>query len=106
MHSCRFAPAPGSWLLAPGRMVGRTASRLANIRVRSQEPGAALVISLDQAVDADDPAIVGIDELDAVEADVRVRIDELPGGPAVVGPQHGLVRHGAAVLDHRPRGAD
>jgi phosphopantothenoylcysteine decarboxylase len=36
----RSAPAPGSWLLAPGPMVGETASRFASIPTRSQEPGA------------------------------------------------------------------
>jgi tetratricopeptide (TPR) repeat protein len=32
--------APGSWLLAPGRDAGGTASRFADSRARSQEPGA------------------------------------------------------------------
>jgi ABC-type oligopeptide transport system ATPase subunit len=35
-----YYEAPGSWLLAPGRMAGETASRSALIPTRSQEPGA------------------------------------------------------------------
>jgi NADH-quinone oxidoreductase subunit N len=52
--SCRYAPAPGSWLPAPGRMQDRTASRFAFHRARSQEPGARSCLLPGEAESIDD----------------------------------------------------